>query len=269
MDALNYTNTSSYKYLVYVFTSEESRINLTNNKNVKGDSKNAFHSLKCREAIIHYSNTCPNSLKNVNNMLNLSGNTVPIYMDNDDFGCLLKSLYSFSSSYFGTTDHLPSEYFRKNTVYLNAHLNIGNLDTERNNFELNKRKRINCRVIVRNEDEIINDSENNSIEYNKFINWHNENNVALYSIDEELASIFVHKYNLLSSDMGFWYDRCALLFPRHIIRTDQIKDKRIFYFYDGSEYKDNCQNFHKCELYINDLVQHIKTNNRSLGNILL
>jgi hypothetical protein len=214
-----------------------------------------FKDFECLKSIDHFMSNCPEP-NHITELLHTVEKNCPVMLDNSTFGILLKSLFRFSFSYLGTTDHLPSDYYKKNQVYLEAQLLLATNEREGYNDEVTK-AHINCRVIVRDNDDIKSDSYKNTNDYNKLIKYHDNYGIALYSIDEALGISLSKRYGLRSADMGFWFDNCALVFPRNIVRNEENRDKRIFYLYGYSNVIDS-SDYSNCKKYANDVISIIK-----------
>ena len=244
--------------------------NPTNNDDSTKLLKKVMNNEYCSKAIIHYISNQDNSTQFTKFFIDSIENNSPIIMDNLNFGSLLESLFLYSDSYSGTTDHLPSQYMRKNQVYLNAHSRMSDLLTKSEiDIILGKEKKINSRIIVCDKSDLVNNMKNNPKEYKDFIQWHDSRNVALYSIDEKISFELSVKNNVLSMDMGVWPHMCTLIFPRNVKRTDEIKDKRIFYFYPRRTEVLQEDNFSRSVNYIKEVNTYVKANCDPLGNIAM
>ena len=113
---------------------------------------------------------------------------------------------SGEGTYIGIESRLPSVFIdiyplwlQFHAEYLQKHDHVGD----------SRGKRI---LVVKNAEQLKNDRMNNRANYEKFLNWHRDNSVELFYIEEEKAKKIAEEFDLHSTDVAFWENSYAVIF---------------------------------------------------------
>jgi hypothetical protein len=116
-----------------------------------------------------------------------------------------ESLFEDGKYYCGVDTHVPSVFFERQQEYLAAHKKL----QER----IKKSKtRISKRILIVDDDDLKDNWYRHKDEFQKFLDWHKNNNVKLRIITPPKAEACKAKYKLRSTEVGVRYDKYSLQF---------------------------------------------------------